>query len=150
VHCQYELWAEIKASMGGDFGKPQISADEASRWCTTLGTRRHPWQGTKRKERMELDIVEVNALNTNKKAKLQKEGRCFLCKRLGHISRVCPNKKNGNAPCPTQSASTTARVTEIETEKVEIAPKEAMVNQIKAMSAEQHNQLLDDLVLQGF
>jgi hypothetical protein len=147
---QYELWAEIKASMGGDFGRPQISADEVSRWSTTLGTKRHPWQGTRRKERMDLDVVEVNALTTDEKTKLQKEGRCFLCKRLGHISRVCPNKKNGNAPHPPQNISTTARVTEIETEKVEIAPKEAMVNQIKAMSAEQRNQLLDDLVLQGF
>jgi hypothetical protein len=148
--CQYELWAEIKASMGGDFGRPQISADKASRWRTTLGTKRHPWQGTKRRDRMDLDVVKVNALTTDEKMKLQKEGRCFLCKRLGHISKMCLNKKNGNAPHPTQNTSTTTWVTEIETEKVKVAPKEAMVNQIKAMSAEQHNQLLDDLVLQGF
>jgi hypothetical protein len=99
---------------------------------------------------MDLDVVEVSALTTNEKTKLQKEGRCFLCKCLGHISRACPNKKNGNAPCPTQNTLTTTWSTAIETKKVKVAPKEAMVNQIKAMTAEQRNQLLDDLVLQGF
>jgi hypothetical protein len=99
---------------------------------------------------MDLDVVKVNALTTDKKTKLQKEGHCFLCKCLGHISKACPKKKNGNALHPTQNTLTTARVTEIETKKVKVAPKEAMVNQIKAMTAKQHNQLLDDLVLQGF
>jgi hypothetical protein len=60
--------------MGGDFGHPQVLANEASRWHTTLGTKRHPWQGLKRKDRMDLDTVEVNALTTDEKTKLQKEG----------------------------------------------------------------------------
>ena len=32
------------------------------------------------------------ALTEDKHAKLQKEGRCFRCKRQGHLSRNCPDK----------------------------------------------------------
>jgi hypothetical protein len=79
---QYELWAEIKASMGRDFRQPQVSANELHKWHTMLRTKRHPWQRLKRKDCMDLDVVEVNALTINKKTKLQKEGHCFLCKHL--------------------------------------------------------------------
>ena len=99
---------------------------------------------------MNLDTTQIDALAAEEKAKLQKEGRCFTCKKLGHLSCVCPNKPNKkDAVVPTQSGKFAARNIEPEIDKAK-GPKEAIAEQIKAMSTEERNLLLDNLVLQGF
>ena len=99
---------------------------------------------------MDLDAAHVDVLSTEKKGRLQKEGQCFTCKRMGHLSCNCPNKKK-DAPSPTQNSKTNARMIEPEEQNDQKQiPKEAMAEQIKAMSTEERNVLLDNLVLQGF
>ena len=139
---QYELWAQIKASLGGSFGKPQgITPAESQKWRAALGgsggRKKHPWSGVRREDRMDLDAAQINALAAEEKAKLQKEGRCFTCKKLGHVSCVCPNKPNKkDAAAPTQSGKFAARNIEPENDNAK-GPKEAMAEQIKAMSVEE-------------
>jgi Zinc knuckle len=62
--------------------------------------------GSKRKDpdAMEVDTVRTNAPCTNQlldeeRQRLLKEGRCFNCKKLGHMMRTCPDKQrmNGSA-----------------------------------------------------
>ena len=99
---------------------------------------------------MDLDATQIDTLAAEEKAKLQKEGQCFTCKKLGHVSRVCPNKPNKkDAAAPTQGGKFAARNIEPKNEDTK-GPKEAMAKQIKAMSAEERSVLLDNLVLQGF
>ena len=43
---------------------------------------------------MDLDATQIDVLAAEEKAMLQKEGQCFTCKKLGHVSHVCPNKTN--------------------------------------------------------
>ena len=95
VRKQYKLWAEIKASLGGSFTKPQT---EPTKWCTnTSGSgggaggasnawRYHPWQGVCKEDRMDVDVAMLAAIAAEEKQKLLKEGRCFNCKKLGHVS----------------------------------------------------------------
>ena len=152
---QYELWAQIKASLGGSFGKPQgITPVESQKWHSALGGgnsgKKHPWSGVRKEDRMDLDATQINTLAAEEKIKLQKEGRCFTCKKLGHISRVCPNKLNKkDAVTSTQNGKTAARNIKPENNNTK-GPKEAMAEQIKAMSTEEWNVLLNNLVLQGF
>jgi hypothetical protein len=92
---QCELWAEIKASLGGSLTKPQL---EQPKWHTNTsgsseGTRStnnawryHPWQGVCKEDRMDVDAATLAAIATEEKQKLLKEGRCFNCKKLGHVS----------------------------------------------------------------
>ena len=48
------------------------------------------------------------ALTESKRAQLQKEGRCFWCKRQGHLSRNCPNKaKDAKAQATGEEESAT-------------------------------------------
>jgi hypothetical protein len=69
---------------------------------------------------------------------------------LGHVSRVCPNKTNKkNAATPTQNGKFAARNIKPKNDDTK-GPKEAMAEQIKAMSVEERNVLLDNLMLQGF
>ena len=97
---------------------------------------------------MDLDVTYIDVLSAKEKGKLQKEGWCFTYKRMGHLSCNCPNKTKKDTPPSTQNSKTTTHA--IELEEKEKNPKEAMAEEIKAMSAEERNVLLDNLVLQGF
>src|SRR5882762_9617505 len=68
-----------------------------------ISTRRNLMKGydsrpTKSRRERDPDAMEVDALKTDKlskeeREKLSKEGRCFQCKKQGHMSRDCPDKK---------------------------------------------------------
>ena len=95
---------------------------------------------------MDLNATRVDALTIEEKMRLQKEGRCFHCKKMGHISRNCQQKKE-NAPVTGRgNQGTTTQVTEVE----EKDRDEKMIEEIKGMTGEERNALLDKLVLQGF
>jgi hypothetical protein len=92
---QYELWAEIKASLGGSLAKPQ---QEQPKWRTQASgggsgggaggnTRRfHLWQGVRKEDCMDVDAATLAAITAEEKQRLMKEGRCYNCKKMGHIS----------------------------------------------------------------
>jgi Zinc knuckle len=59
--------------------------------------------GTKRKDpdAMEVNTVRTetaraNRLSDEEQQQLLKEGRCFNCKKLGHMMRTCPDKQRTN------------------------------------------------------
>jgi hypothetical protein len=94
---------------------------------------------------MEVDSVEVNALMAEERTWLQKEGKCFSCKKTGHLSKDCPEKKNAprnNERHANQGMSARATKTEEQGKTI--------VEEIKAMTTEERDELLDNLVLQGF
>src|SRR5579863_9781545 len=41
---------------------------------------------------MQVDAARTQCLTQAKREKLQKEGRCFNCKKTGHVYRKCPTK----------------------------------------------------------
>jgi Zinc knuckle len=61
--------------------------------------KQHPnWANTYTRKRrdpnaMDVDAVRVLSLEQDKKQKLRKEGKCFLCEKQGHLMRDCPKKK---------------------------------------------------------
>ena len=64
---------------------------------------------------MEVDTIKTGRLSEEEKAKLLKEGRCFRCKKMGHLSRNCPDKKDlkGKAvdkPCGSSGQFTKPKV----------------------------------------
>jgi hypothetical protein len=57
-------------------------------------------RGAKRKDpdTMEVDTVctntmRINCLSDEERQHLLKEGRCFNCKKLGHMTYACPDKQ---------------------------------------------------------
>jgi len=44
-------------------------------------------------EPMEIDKIELKKLTDKEKSHFIREGRCFKCRKVGHISRECPGKK---------------------------------------------------------
>ena len=155
---QHVLWAEIKASLQGtgtnkpSQGKGQWWHAVLKRGCDDKGCwNKFQWCGVKCKDCMDINGAAVNALITEEKHQLIKEGKCFTCKRIGHQSCNCPSKENppkvahGGA-CMDQGMSTCAAQVG---EKKEDKQKE-LTKSIQTMTAEEWNELLDNLVLAGF
>jgi hypothetical protein len=94
---------------------------------------------------MQVDVAQIKQMTDEECQLLIKEGRCFFCKKQGHVSRNCPD-------CPKQARPTRARV--IETVKQEEAPKETPTVKkdldyakiLMEMNEEQRGKLLDDLI----
>ena len=78
AHEQHDIWNELKAAIedAKSTGLP------APLWRNTTYTRPS--------NMMDVDVVRVDALTSEEKEKLTKKGRCFKCKKQGHISRKCP------------------------------------------------------------
>jgi hypothetical protein len=61
---------------------------------------------------MDIDAIRTTGKLTDKeRTKLMKEGRCFCCHKLGHMSRACPDKdkdkgKTPDRPCSSQGQYT--------------------------------------------
>jgi hypothetical protein len=48
---------------------------------------------------MDIDAIRTTGkLTDEERTKLMKEGRCFRCRKLGHMSRACPDKGKGKTP----------------------------------------------------
>ena len=156
THKQYELWAEIKASLGGSLTKPQ---SEPPKWHAntsgggggTRGTNNawcyHPWQGVRKEDHMDIDAAMLATIAAEEKQKLLEEGRCFNCKKLGHVSQNCPTKTNNNAPNNSRrNHRMTAHATKITDSKEETD----LMEQIGNLTMEERSALMDEMVLKGF
>ena len=95
---------------------------------------------------MDLDTAQVDALTTEEKMCLQKEGCCFHCKKMGHISKNCQQRKENTPVTSCRNQGTTACVTEVKEKEHD----ERMIEEIKGMSSKKRNVLLNKLALQGF
>jgi Zinc knuckle len=144
---QHTLWAKVKASLGGVPLK--VTPAKGQKWRNVLGklhNKKGWWYGVKKEDRMDVDAAEVNALSVEEQNQLQKEGKCFNCQKVEHIGKNCSSKRDASKNstlCANQGMS--AHVA-----KTEEGGKKAVAEEIKAMTAEERNELLDNLVLQGF
>jgi Zinc knuckle len=99
---------------------------------------------------MDVDVVQTGRMSNEERQKLIKEGRCFYCKDVGHLSRECPKK-----PKPHTNVSPARSRTIATVENSENAP---VVNQnqglgvtdlaeaLKNLSEEDRGRLLDEIV----
>ena len=96
---------------------------------------------------MEINAAELNALSVEERNHLQKEGHCFNCRKTGHMSYACPTKQDTPKKNMHENQGATIFTTKAEEEGTR---KKKMAESIKAMTMEERNELLDDLVLVGF
>ena len=84
---------------------------------------------------MDIDAIRTTGkLTDEERTKLMKEGRCFRCRKLGHMSRACPEKgkdkgKSSDRPCSSQGQyikdKPKVRAAVINEDKEEEQPSEA-------------------------
>ena len=58
---------------------------------------------------MDVDVVQTGRMSNKERQKLIKEGHCFYCKDVGHLSRECPKKpkpRTNNMPARSRAIAT--------------------------------------------
>ena len=79
---EMEIQTLKQASLGS---KPKF-------WMTSHDSlwQNHATAQTKKKQRdldaMDIDTIRINKLSTAKRTSLMKEGKCFICKKVGHMA----------------------------------------------------------------
>src|SRR5487761_1260217 len=133
---------------GRKSGKPQSDIDP------------HPY------DPMQLDAAKAKRLSEEERKRLQSKGKCFNCKKMGHMYRECPTKPKpkgkgkARAPpgCPrphTRAADTSSSVKDGEDADSEGSKDDPpayttkdMKVAIKAMTTEEREEFLDTMALE--
>jgi hypothetical protein len=69
---------------------------------------------------MEIDRVKARQITTDERAELMKAGKCFTCRKQGHLSRDCPQRSS----CPrTNARASTSQVKVEDDDEEEDAPR---------------------------
>jgi hypothetical protein len=113
----------------------------------TMQTR--TWQ-EHNSDAMDIDLIQTGRMSNKERQKLIKEGCCFYCKDVGHLSQECPKKPKlctNNMPARSQAIAMV--------ENSENAPVTAqnqglgvtdLAEALKNLSEEDQGQLLDEIV----
>jgi hypothetical protein len=178
AHLEAERMALVKAMLGpmggGNITTRQNHLHMAQNPTKTGGSKR------KDPDTMEVDTIHTNATRTNQlsdkeRQRLLKEGWCFNCKKLGHMTHTCPDKqwagRNTNnrqggqtmtPSCPAQGTSCvhatiinedkedTKEEKGKEKEDAPLAYKlESLIEHIKQLNAMDRKDLLEHLALEA-
>ena len=105
---------------------------------------------------MDVDAVQVGhgQMSEDERTRLQNERRCFYCKEQGHISTYCPKKgqnrtgssfnRNHLRPVAARAIDTKAPT---EANTTVAMDRLTVLKGIHGLGAEEHAQLLDDLIM---
>lgn len=161
---EIEAKALIDASLGTGRKKGWLSSRQ-TRWESLHRDSRS--NKGKDPDAMDVDRAKLNKLSIKERAKLSKEGKCFLCKEKGHMARACPKKASTDkgkqrAPKEDRDKKAKARTASISEEEDEGEPSskekeappeysddESLKKQIRKMTAEKREALLEELSVDG-
>ena len=95
------------------------------------------------------------ALTEDERAKLQKEGRCFRCKRQGHLSRNCPDKlkdakarATGEEETTINAASSSSQTPSPNTQKSTKINAKELVELVRNMDQDEKDKVIQDVFMQ--
>ena len=97
-------------------GGARAAFGNRGQWQQAFG-HRGPSQGGSRPRdpnAMDVDTTQIDATYTEEQKQLMKEGRCFFCKKQGHLRRSCPDQRRRAQQKPTEARETTAEVKPID------------------------------------
>jgi DNA polymerase III alpha subunit (gram-positive type) len=122
VREEVEIQTLKQASLGS---KPKF-------WMTSQDSlwQNHATAQTKKKQRdsdaMDIDAIRTNKLSAAERTSLMKEGKCFVCKKAGHMARACPDKLKGKDKRKESMSKVirTSKIEEVEEEKKASSSKE--------------------------
>jgi hypothetical protein len=78
---------------------------------------------------MEIDRVRARQITTDERTELMKAGKCFTCRKQGHLSRDCPQRPS--RPCTNARASTSQVKVEDDNEEEDVPKTKARVGKVK-------------------
>jgi hypothetical protein len=108
ARSKVEIWALTKASLG-EKPKNWLSSRQSCWNATPKAAAPKPSSGKPPRdpEAMDVDAAWTTGLSKEEHVKLQKERKCFLCKKEGHIARNCSSQQKGKEKRQESKAQTT-------------------------------------------
>jgi hypothetical protein len=102
VRKTVQRWQDLNDNIGPKGGPGHIST-RANRMCRYQ--KAPPPRKQKDPDAMDVDAIRTTGkLSDKEHTRLMKEGRCFCCRKLRHMSRACPEKGKGKNPDRPRSA----------------------------------------------
>ena len=100
---------------------------------------------------MDVDVITkvYKAMTDEERTELMKKGLCFWCRKAGHLSRDCPEKK-GKAAVP-QSVAATPTPTPTTLKKMTVKELTAQIRSLMALlNDEEKMEFYDEAEKEGF
>ena len=85
------------------------------------------------------------ALTDDERATLRQEGKCFKCRKKGHMSRDCPDRTS-----QAQSGVTKEETKEDEDAQIKTVTAEELVNLVRGMTQEEKDKVIQDVFMKDF
>jgi Retrotransposon gag protein/Zinc knuckle len=114
---------------------------------------------TKPKERTQKPAGRFQQLSPEELKKLRTEGRCFKCKKQGHMSKNCPDRKGTSQKPSAKVVEATEESTDDDKDETQSQTstkvgstkgKGKLMAQINALTIEEKEELFDKLISEGF
>jgi hypothetical protein len=94
-------WYDWAAKLDNNFRRMQQILGRNDRGKTTNASEKKKEEPRRRWniQRRDPDAMDIDALTTEQREEMMRKGLCFVCRKPGHISKDCPDrKKSTNAP----------------------------------------------------
>ena len=88
------------------------------------------------------------ALTDNERATLQQEGKCFKCRKKGHMSQDCPDRAS-QARSRTTKEDPKEEIKEEDTQIKQVTAEE-LVHLVRNMSQEEKDKVIQDIFMKDF
>ena len=135
---QHDIWNKLKAAIeDAKSTGPPVPPRRNTTYARPLNA-------------MDVNAVHVDALAAEEKERLAKEGRCFKCKKQGHISRKCLEREENKNALRRGNQGMTAHVAAVEDEGSTQNRVEELAGGIRELGDDEREGLLDLLLEKGF
>ena len=116
----------------------------------TAEQRKEAWRGRGTRNPNEMDTtpdcIQAKKIDADKRTELMKAGKCFTCKKQGHLSRDCPQR-----PPRTNARASTSKIEEVNSDdeepaKVRGGKKKHSASEIMEILREEEDDTKDTLI----
>ena len=102
-------------------------------------------------QRRDPDVMDVDAVTTEKRGEWMKKGLCFNCNKPGHISRFCPDKRRATSSTTTASTSSPLSYAPNPPKRMNLKEFVAHIRSVTAqMEPEEKEEFLNEAEKEGF
>ena len=117
---------------------------------TSEKTKEEPRQKWNIRQR-DPDMMDIDALSTDKRTDMMRKGPCFNCNKAGHISKFCPEKRKALTSTFTPTSPLSYSPSPTTSKKMNLKELVAHIRSITdKMGPEEKEEFLDEAEKEGF
>jgi len=148
---QQQKWLHLKTVFGADTGGGQTPKKPNTR-PPNWRPNQNQWRQGFAKDNNAMDLTPGRtrargALTDHERTKLMAEGKCFRCKKTGHLSRACPDK-------PRQARATAPEEEEPSARAAQVAPPpkfnvQTFIEDVRKLNDDDKDQVIQEVFMKS-